>query len=198
MLRSRGVDSSQCLYKSELVALAADCAALPPAPAALEQLHGAQLVAALRAEPDPTATARVHALQLAAWRRDPRFGGMARHLLDDVHPIFRRAFASVLAESERSGAVDGRGFASANSHLAQHHATEDAMWFPALRALHGAEMAAQVDLLESDHADLVALEARVKRGEMEALRSFCDALRLHLDREELLTVPLLMQGTGGF
>ena len=43
----------------------------------------------------------------------------------------------------------------------------------------------------------MALEHRARGGDMGALRAFCARLEEHLDMEELLTVQLLIDGTGG-
>ena len=206
LLTSRGVDFSHCLEKSDLeAALAASSAApvRPPSAEALARLSGAPLLVALRAalhsseEEGRELTRRVRALQLQQWQRQTGWSGMARHLVEDVHPIFRRGFADILKASARKGAVDVRAFERANEQLRGHHHTEDEAWFPRLRSLH-ADLKAQVKLLESDHRALVALEAAVRGGSMEALQSFVSSLETHLDMEEMLTVPLLMAGTGGW
>ena len=215
LLASVGVRHEHCLEKSELLALvqnyplpfpAAASAALSAVAAAIAALEGPALFAALRAVIGDRAlrrdvTARVHALQLRAWRALPAFDGMARHLVEDVHPMFRDGFADVLARAQRTGSGRGGGdvaaFRRINSSLHGHHGHEDADWFPRLRHAHP-KLAPEVDVLESDHAALVALEAHiVERRDLDALVEFVAALGDHLNREEMLTVPALMDGTGG-
>ena len=206
----------------------AAAAATPAADApALAELEGPSLLAALRAEGNRALTREVRALKGAEWKRARSGGGrggMARHLVEDVHAHFRELFADVLESSRRAGAVNRTAFSSANSHLHMHHGIEDAAWFPALCS-EAPELTPQVHKLSQDHRALVALEERVEGGSLEALAEFvearaplslahaCDAppgahqpypgtrraqrLNEHLDLEELLTVPLLMQGRGG-
>ena len=57
---------------------------------------------------------------------------------------------------------------------------------------------ALIDVLEADHATLVKLEAAVLLGQYAALAEFVTLLHDHLNREELLSVPFLMDGTGNW
>ena len=157
---------------------------------------------ALRAIEDPQAkrlcTAEVHQLVSSQWRSDSRYREtMARHLVEDVHPMFRLGFESVLESSHAAGAVDVRAFSRINQTLHHHHSAEDSLWFPGFRGKHP-ELTPYIDILESEHAELVRLEARVHKGEMEALEQFCAELFDHLNREEIISVPHLMDGTAGF
>lgn len=164
----------------------------------LAELDGVALFSALRAVPEeerPDLTAKVHSKKLASWRTQRSFHEtMAEHLVDDVHPMFRRGFARVIEQSQ--SAVDVKEFQSMNSMLRQHHGIEDTYWFPSLKQRHP-EIAPEVDILERDHHALISLEARIVRGDREALLEFTSRLMDHLNREEMLTVPFLMDGTGG-
>ena len=218
LLASVGVSFVGVSEKSELLSLvrayphpfpsaapAAGAAAASPAEqaAALLASHAspAAQVAALRALRGPPAvrrdvTARVHASRLAAWRQSPRFVGMARHLVDDIHAHFRQGFVAVLDESQRRGAVATAAFRRAADSLHGHHSIEDSSWFPRLRRLHP-DLDAEVDALEADHAEHVTLETRVAKGDLAALSEMVAALDDHLNREELLTVQFLLDGSGG-
>ncbi len=106
---------------------------------------------------------------------------------------FRTAFESLA----NSFSVDVRGFERVNSNLHGHHGHEDAHWFPKLRRVHP-ELRGEINLLEENHNELVALEPRITRGDLSALKEFVALLLDHLNREELLTVPFLLDGTGSF
>lgn len=125
LLHERGVDARGCLYREDLVALALQ----PPRLETLSRLDGGSLLAALSSFADVTVTARVRELKLATWRRSGGWAGMARHLVDDVHPIFRRSFDELLQSCERRGAVDVAGFRSANEMLRHHHQLEESDGF---------------------------------------------------------------------
>lgn len=214
LLDSVGEKYSSCREKSELLALVK---AYPhpfpsstidggrgPSPSArasaLAVLDGAPLFAAIRAIGDldtrRNVTARVYEAKLRAWRASPLFLGMSKHLVDDVHPMFRRGFSGVLASSRKSGTVATAAFARVNDGLHHHHSLEDSMWFPRLRRAHP-ELGEEIDALEQDHAELVRLQSRVAAGELVALEAFVASLEDHLNREELLTLPALMDGSGG-
>ncbi|KAI8612021.1 hypothetical protein BC830DRAFT_1138722 [Chytriomyces sp. MP71] len=171
----------------------------PESPDQLASLPILNRLAALRNIEDRTkriaTTAAIHAVLRAQWFLDPRFHtSIASHLVDEVHPLFRHAFAA-LAPAEVAR-VDLRAFALANQSLHQHHGLEDRLWFPRLKKLHP-EMRAEIEILEADHGALVALEARIRRGDVKALREFVENLMDHLNREEMISVPFLMDGTGG-
>ena len=114
--------------------------------------------------------------------------------------MFRRAFESLVDAAANPKAaksqVDASTFKRYNESLHGHHGNEDAAWFPRLKRLHP-EFAAEIDILERDHAALVALEARIGDGDYTALQEFVAALSDHLNREEMISVPFLMDGTGG-
>ena len=70
-------------------------------------------------------------------------------------------------------------------------------WFPKLRTAHP-ECGPLIDTLEADHAALVKRERDILAGKYSALAAFVALLMDHLNREELLTVPFLMDGTGAW
>lgn len=211
LLDSHGIDHSACVYRADLEELARGLPLSTPhlqklpkskskGPAAsveaLSGLDGPALFAALRGISDIASqrdtVRRVHAVKMALWRLKPTFRGMARHLSEDVHPMFRSGFDSVLKASLKRGSVVVSSFESMNRSLHGHHGTEDAHWFPVLRRAHP-EVAREVDILETDHRALVALEARIVGAkDVDALQEFVDRLNDHLNREELLTIPFLM------
>lgn len=177
--------------------MAALAEAQPPTAEEIAQLEGVALLKVLRDVGDYKITRKVYMSKRATWTKDPRWGGMAHHLVADVHPMFRTAFALVLSNSTRANKVDIKGFTCANSSLRSHHSIEDTMWFPRIREEHTGDVAAQVRLLEQDHAELVTIEERVMQGSMEAILEFVNRLEELLDLEELLLVPLLLEGKGG-
>jgi hypothetical protein len=79
--------------------------------------------------------------------------------------MFRSGFTTLLQKSQASGAVDVPAFSRLNRSLHNHHHTEDTMWFPGFRRQHP-ELKLFIDVLESDHAELVRLEQRVMQGDM--------------------------------
>jgi len=80
--------------------------------------------------------------------------------------MFRTGFLSVLQKSQAAGAVDAPAFSRINQSLHHHHQAEDSMWFPGFRRQHP-ELKACIDALEAEHAQLVRLEARVMKGDMQ-------------------------------
>ena len=167
----------------------------------ISQLNQVQLFAALRnVEGDLAAqrdiTQRVHREKLSKWKSDPRYAqSMAHHLVEDIHSGFRSAFNDVLQRSSDAH-VNVSQFRRINSSLHHHHGIEDQWWFPRMIQQHP-DIADEVHILENDHKQLVVLEERVCNGEFVALQEFVAALNDHLNREELLTVPLLMVGNAG-
>ena len=190
-----------CCFASCLFIMAA---AVDGTIARLTALSGPALLTALRSDPQALGstegrrglTRAVHTALVKRWSCDPAFSAtMAHHLVVDVHPIFREGFRDVLQRSA-GGRVAVSQFASINAMLSSHHRSEDTAVFPRLRRLHP-EVARELAILESDHRGLVALEHKIAGGDFEALVEFVAALDDHLNREELLWVPFLMDGTGG-
>ena len=136
-------------------------------------------------------TRDTHALLLGQWRQHQNWGGfgMARHLVEDVHLPFRRGFERVRETR------DPRSFASLNSSLHHHHTLEDRAFFPQMRQQHP-DWANEFDILEDDHRDLVRLEKSIDKGEVDSIPEFVDMLLDHLNREEMITIPLLLESGG--
>mmetsp|Transcript_21967 Transcript_21967/g.61741 ORF Transcript_21967/g.61741 Transcript_21967/m.61741 type:complete len:192 (+) Transcript_21967:58-633(+) len=147
----------------------------------------------------------VHARKLEQWKATKGWHGMARHLVEDVHAHFRAGFERARAEK------DVRRFQAYNRGLHNHHSIEDRLLFPTMRSARP-DLIDAVDNLEQDHRALVELEGRVRAGSMSkgigevegdadngdamvAMDEFVFLLLDHLNREEILTVPLLMDGT---
>lgn len=177
-LDRRGIDYSGCLYRADLEALVDGLPKVVkgesvPRPRSkktqqsvesLALLDGPPLFAALRDISGESerrrVTARVHEVKMALWRLKPTFRGMAMHLTQEVHPMFRNAFEQVLRASEKRGSVVVSSFESTNRSLHGHHGSEDRSWFPVLRRKHP-ELRGELDILEADHKALVALEDRI-------------------------------------
>ncbi|KAJ3274059.1 hypothetical protein HDV01_003552 [Terramyces sp. JEL0728] len=138
------------------------------------------------------ATAQVHEILLKDWKKDTRWFGMGHHLVEEVHFMFRQMFTSLM----QSDKVNVPKFKECNRMLHHHHSLEDSFWFPNLRKLHP-EYIAEIDILEKDHKELVSLEKKIVNGDHEALLEFCNGLLDHLNREEMISVPYLIDGTGG-
>jgi hemerythrin superfamily protein len=116
--------------------------------------------------------------------------------VEDVHGHFREAFKQVL-QASKPGHVYIKGFNQVNRSLQGHHGNEDRSWFPRLKRLHP-EMVKEIDVLERDHKYLVNLEHNiVEKNDYDSLVEFVEALNDHLNREEMISVPFLCDGTGG-
>ena len=207
-LKRTGTRSDDCLEKSELRARAMETferrVAEQSSLQELIEMKCLDLLPALRKiDADlerRTTTGTVHAAHLKVWEKSPKWKGMAQHLVKDVHAMFRRGFESLVDPDANPkaarGLVDVPSFQRVNESLHGHHGNEDRAWFPRLRRLHR-EFDAEIDILEADHARLVALEAAILKGDYKALQEFVAQLSDHLNREELISVPFLMDGTGG-
>ncbi|RHY34214.1 hypothetical protein DYB32_001882 [Aphanomyces invadans] len=130
------------------------------------------------------------------WKQDRRWGGMGRHLVEDIHVSFRRGFEILVKKGEARREVNVSSFRHLDNNLHHHHSIEDQMWFPRLKQLHP-ECQSEVEVLERDHRKLIELESQVTSGDYAALVEFVDHLMDHLNREEMLSVPWLLDGTGG-
>lgn len=137
-------------------------------------------------------TAQVHEILLKEWKRDTRWFGIAHHLVEEVHIHFRQMFTSLM----QSDKVNIAKFKECNRMLHHHHSLEDSYWFPNLKRLHP-EFIDEIDILEKDHKELVRLEKKVVNGDHQALLEFFNGLLDHLNREEMISVPFLMDGSGG-
>jgi hypothetical protein len=137
-------------------------------------------------------TQHVYDMKMYNFRQKANYRhSMAHHLVEEVHPMFRNAFESVYKKS-KEGDVKVSEFRQVNRGLHNHHGGEDQSWFPMLREQHP-KIGAELDILESDHAALVAMENEVNRGSYAALTEFIAALNDHLNREEMLLVPYLLK-----
>jgi len=143
-------------------------------------------------------TKLVHAEKLKVWKKDKRYKlTVARHLVEDVHgSMFRDGFEKILTKSLKQEKLQLMEFKRLNTILHRHHEHEDIGWFPALRQSHP-EVVEEIDILEKDHKVLVTLEKKIDKGEIDALTEFVNLLNDHLNREEMLSLPYLMDGTGG-
>ncbi|KAI8620384.1 hypothetical protein BC830DRAFT_1077860 [Chytriomyces sp. MP71] len=171
-----------------------------PSPHQLAQLPIITCLAALRGIANRSdrlsVTQATHARLASQWRRNPNFvRSNAAQLVDGVHAHFRHCF-SALSKENGNGDDTIRRFVAFSNELNLHHAIEDGVWFPRLARFH-TELQLELLLLEDDHRAFVALESRIEEGDTLALREFIENLNDHMDREEMITVPFLMDGTGG-
>ena len=146
------------------------------------------------------------------WERQWRLSGrsLARHLVEDVHDHHRRGFAQVIAMVEERKTRGEETVVSADvvrslrwrvQGLQGHHSLEDASFFPLVKQRFP-DRALEVDVLEGDHQRLHPLEDVVLDSDgthpsdeirLAALQEFIAFLNDHLNREEMLTVPLMLQ-----
>lgn len=154
--------------------------------------------------------ARRHTELLQEWRRHPMWtkSSCAQHFVDRVHQSFRDKFSALRGEYERcllsknndsrsssSGkcAVDVEKFREINEYLNHHHALEDDQMFPTILRRYP-ELKPAFDFLDGDHDHLHPLQQRVNAGDGEALVEFNQFLNDHLNREEMVLVPLALNG----
>ncbi len=154
-----------------------------------------------------SATSEKYAIALQEWKRSPSFNGMSRHFVEDVHGTFRRNFsqvkkaASVARSAETVDAAKSQHifhkFSGFVAQLEHHHRLEDEYFFPTMRK-QSPEKAADFDVLERDHAQLHPLEELVAdtkallTDRLGAVVDFVEFLEDHLNREEMLVVPLML------
>ncbi len=135
------------------------------------------------------ASAVAHVLRRARradWTRHPNIGGPAWMLLG-IHDQFRRA-AEYLLTLEHGEQI-ARAFAPLGRALHHHHHAEELMLFPFVEQSTGIAPRRLV----SDHEELTAAITAVEASyTKEAVARFERVLREHLDREELLVVPVLL------
>ncbi|RLO05190.1 hypothetical protein DYB28_009312 [Aphanomyces astaci] len=91
--------------------------------------------------------------------------------------------------------VNVSSFHQLGNSLHHHHNIEDHSWFSRLKQLHP-ESRSEVDILNRDHRKLIELESRVASGDYHALVEFVEHLMDQFNREEMLSVPWLLEGTG--
>lgn len=135
----------------------------------------------------------------ATWRTHPNIAGPASTLLA-IHDQFRAAGQrlSLLVEREPDLGWVARAFAPLADTLHHHHRAEEALLFPALAR----RAAIDPERLVGDHAELTAsigavqqslapgADRRVAKG---VVARFGDVLVTHLDREERLAIPCLLE-----
>jgi len=166
------------------------------------------------------ARARLERHPRSSWRHDPTHG--ARFWLE-IHDGFRRESDGLVAllDEHRSGrraagelaVISAPRLTGMVARLRNHHEIEDFEYFPAFRALEP-KLAPGFDALASDHAqlqhhvddalgalaELLAAAANdgaaaPRVGDSYASRAddLCRALARHLDDEEDLIIPLLLE-----
>jgi DUF438 domain-containing protein len=138
-----------------------------------------------------------------AWRTHPNIHGPAGMLLE-IHGQFRAVSARLLALADRAGVIGlamlARMFGPLAQTLHHHHHAEEAVLFPLIHRQTGKapeqlitdhdEMTAAITLVEA------ALRARADAETVKsAIASFHVILTAHLDREEALVVPVLLEMT---
>jgi hypothetical protein len=132
--------------------------------------------------------------ELAKWRRHSKYSlTLTRHFIEDAHLSFRRAFQSVVNRFKETKQVDRATFRRILQSLAHHHQAEDEHYFP-LQVQKYPETKEAFEYLELDHQHLHPLEEKVlKHGDGAALVEFVDFLCDHLNREEMLLVPFMLE-----
>ena len=147
-----------------------------------------------------TAVARVIRLaERADWRAHRHIAGPAGTLLA-IHGQFRAAserVALLVARESDLGWV-GRAFSQLSQTLHHHHHAEEALLFPFMERRTGTAPERLVD----DHRELtraieaveVALTTHADRARaIDAVSVFAEVLATHLDREESLVIPVLLE-----
>jgi iron-sulfur cluster repair protein YtfE (RIC family) len=143
----------------------------------------------------------IRAADRAAWRHHPHAGGPAAMLLA-IHDQFRVAAERLRFLAAKSPQPDrgwlARGFEPLARTLHHHHHAEEAMLFPFVAERAGVAP----DRLVDDHRALtraieVVEESLSRHGREEpplpAIEALEHMLITHLDREERLVVPLLLE-----
>jgi DUF438 domain-containing protein len=133
-----------------------------------------------------------------AWRTHPNADGPAGMLLE-IHDQFRAVSARLLALADVHGvATLARMFVPLAETLHHHHHAEEAMMFPLIQRRTGTAP----EQLVTDHDEMTAAITRVEaalraRADAETVKSafasFHAILIAHLDREEALAVPVLLE-----
>ncbi len=130
------------------------------------------------------------------WERHPNAHGPAGMMLH-IHDGFRRASAALVAESASASPSRGRIrsiFGELASVLHHHHHAEEVLLFPRL-----AEAGVAAPDLEGDHRRLLAAIEAVREviaagdDASAALRELDELLRAHLEVEESVSIPYLLE-----
>jgi iron-sulfur cluster repair protein YtfE (RIC family) len=123
-------------------------------------------------------------------------------MLLHIHDSFRRASAELVSLAEQG--ADSlprlrRQFSPLLHALHHHHEAEEQMLFPLVRARTGDHPGLLVDEHDALMKRLAEVSASLQGGEMEAigrtLRVLDEELRAHLDREESIAIPVLLELT---
>jgi iron-sulfur cluster repair protein YtfE (RIC family) len=129
------------------------------------------------------------------WRAHPNSSGPAAMLLG-IHDQFRAAAAQLMRFVAQTNApAIERLFAQLANVLHHHHHAEEDMLFPLVHRRTGTAPAQ----LQIDHDEMTAAISAVERaiettlGVGDAIATFHDILLAHLDREEALVMPVLLE-----
>jgi hypothetical protein len=139
-------------------------------------------------------TNKVYQLKVAKWKSSKKFSkSLAAFLYHGIHQPLRESFQEVLLLSPIS-TVNVALFNRANNSVHHHHNFVDASVFPRLRQINDT-VSIELDILAKDLAGLVALQRRIiTRHDHRTLVEYIEALNDHLNRKEMLIVPLLIEG----
>jgi hypothetical protein len=139
-------------------------------------------------------TNEVYELKVAKWKSSKKFNkSVAAFLYYGIHQPLRESFQEVLLLSPVS-TVNVALFNCANNSVHHHHNFVDASVFPKLRQMNDT-VSIELDNLAKDLTGLVALQHRIIAGhDHRALVEYVEALNDHLNRKEMLIVPLLIDG----
>ena len=149
-----------------------------------------------------SACARVRRLaNHATWKKHPNINGPAATLLG-FHEQFRVASERLLLLVDREDDLGwvGRAFQPLAQTLHHHHHAEEVMLFPVVHRLTGTAP----ERLVTDHEALMsaidAVDESLRSGADKerakaAILRFDDVLLAHLDREESLVIPVLLEMT---
>lgn len=135
----------------------------------------------------------VHQVKMTDWRKHKNFNNsLAGFLVDGIHEPFREDFHDIV-ERSTAATINVDLFTHLNSSLHHHHCYENSSIFPDLRR-SDKRVAEELDIMEKDYAGLVALERKIVTGDDRlALLEFIASLNDHLNRNEILIIPLLMR-----
>lgn len=141
-----------------------------------------------------TITNQVYELKVAKWKNSKRFRkSIAGFLFHGIHQPLRESFDEIIMLSP-APTVNVALFTRANNSLHHHHGFVDASVFPKLRQMNQT-VSIELDILAKDLAGLVALQQRIIAGhDHRTLVEYVAALNDHLNRKEMLIVPLLIDG----
>ena len=139
-------------------------------------------------------TNKIYKLKITEWKSSKRFNkSVAAFLYHGIHQPMRESFREVLLLSPVS-TVNVALFTLAHNSVYHHHNFVDASVFPKLRQINDT-VSIELDILAKDLAGLYALQRRIITGnDHRTLVEYVAALNDHLNRKEMLIVPLLIHG----